>query len=75
MIKLKKLQVADPYAGGNGFGGCSAEWVTAKNEGIVIRQLGTRWAAIQGGERIAMSATKRGVLEQLHVARPELIEH
>lgn len=75
MIKLKKVEVADPYAGGNGFGGHAADWVTAKNEGIAVRNIGTRWVAIQGGQWIAASDTKRGVIEQLHIARPELIEN
>lgn len=70
MIKLKKAKSTEWL--GNGFGNSTAEWVTAKNPNIEIRQLGSNWWAFEGNKRIASGWTKAMLLKSLETKRPEL---
>jgi len=58
---------------GNGMGSSSAEWAIKGAEHIAIRQLGTRWVAIDttkpsGTGRIASADTKAALLNKLETA-------
>ena len=55
---------------GNGMGSSSAEWAVKGSEHIAIRQLGTRWSAIDttkpsGTGRIVSAGTRSELLSKL----------
>lgn len=70
MVKLKKSK--GTLWNGNGFGTSSAEWVVAKDPSIEVREIGSWWKAVQGGETIARGFDRKMCLEVLAEKRPEL---